>query len=152
VNKFVLNIARLVESPQTKHFPLDIDKTFRIIKYKRKAKRGLSGFGFFLPRKKGLSVKLYRRYCLFLLLMSFLIPLNVAYLYYDYYSEIELQIRKNFSSQDEESLLILFKKNPRIIYLPAASAQNHLLSLLDVSFFSPCGIILTLPTNLVLRC
>jgi hypothetical protein len=84
--------------------------------------------------------------------MSFLIPLNVAYLYYDYYSEIELQIRKNFSSQDEESLLILFKKNPRIIYLPPASAQNHLLSLLDVSFFSPCGIILTLPTNLVLRC
>jgi hypothetical protein len=84
--------------------------------------------------------------------MSFLIPLNVAYLYYDYYSEIELQIRKNFSSQDEESLLILFKKNPRIIYLPVASAQNHLLSLLDVSFFSPCGIILTLPTNLVLRC
>jgi hypothetical protein len=84
--------------------------------------------------------------------MSFLIPLNVAYLYYDYYSEIELQIRKNFSSQDEESLLILFKKNPRIIYLPVASAQNHLLSLLDVPFFSPCGIIPTLPTNLVLRC
>jgi hypothetical protein len=84
--------------------------------------------------------------------MSFLIPLNVAYLYYGYYSEIELQIRKNFSSQDEESLLILFKKNPRIIYLPAVSAQNHLLSLLEVSFFSPCGIILAPSTNLVLRC
>jgi len=97
-------------------------------------------------------VKLYRRYCLILLLMSFLIPVNVAYLYYDYYSGIELQIRKNFSSQDEESLLILFKKNPRIIYLPAASAQNHLLSLLDVSSFSPCGIIPIQPNNVVLRC
>ncbi len=97
-------------------------------------------------------MKLYRRFGLYLLLLSFLIPLNIAYLYYDYYSEIELQIRKNFSSQDEESLLILFKKNPRIIYLPAVSAQTHLLSLLEVSFFSPCGMILPPPTNLVLRC
>jgi len=84
--------------------------------------------------------------------MSLLIPLNIAYLYYDYYSGIELQIRRNFSSQDEESLLIQFKKNPRIIYLPAVSAQSHLLLLLEVSSFSPCGIILTPPTNLVLRC
>jgi hypothetical protein len=97
-------------------------------------------------------VKLYRHFGLFLLLISFLIPLNVAYLYYDYYSGIELRVRKNFSSEDEESLLILFKKNPRIIYTPAASGQNHLLSLFEVSFFSPCGIILTHLHNLVLRC
>jgi len=97
-------------------------------------------------------VKLYRRFCLFLLLLSLLIPLNVAYLYYDYYSEIELRVRKNFSSEDEESLLILFKKNPRIIYAPVVSVQNHLLSLLEVSFFPPCGIILTHLNNLVLRC
>jgi len=97
-------------------------------------------------------VKLYRRFCLFLLLLSFLIPLNVAYLYYDYYSEIELQVRKSFSSEDEESLLILFKKNPRIIYAAGVSVQNHLLSLLEVSFFPPCGIILIHLNNLVLRC
>jgi len=97
-------------------------------------------------------MKLYRRFSLFLLLLSFLIPLNVACLYFDYYSEIELRVRKNFSSQDQESLLILFKKNPRIIYMPAVSVQNLLLSLFEVSFFSPCGIILTHPQNPVLRC
>jgi len=97
-------------------------------------------------------LKLYRRYCLFLLMISFLIPLNVAYLYYGYYSEIELQIRKNFSAAEEENLLILFKKNPRIIYAPAASAQNYLPSLLEVSFLSPCGIIPTQPNDVVLRC
>ena len=97
-------------------------------------------------------MKLYHRFCLVLLLLSFLIPLNVAYLYYDYYSEIQLQVRKTFSTEDEESFLILFKKNPRIIHAPAVSLQNHLLSLLEVSFFHPCGIILTHPDNLVLRC
>jgi hypothetical protein len=97
-------------------------------------------------------VKLYRRFCLFLLLLSFIIPVNVAYLYYDYYSEIELQIRKNFSAGDEESFLTLFKKNPRIIFAPAASVQNHLFLLLQVSFFTPCGMILTCPNHLVLRC
>jgi hypothetical protein len=97
-------------------------------------------------------VKLYRRYCLFLLLMSFLIPLNVAYLNFDYYSEIELQVRKSFSAEEEESLLVFFKKNPRLIYAPVASAQNHLFPLLEVSFLPLCEIILTSPNNLVLRC
>ena len=133
---------------QKNHNFLDINKTFSIINI---------GIYFnicvcFLPRKKGLVVKLYRRFCIFLLLVSFLIPLNVAYFYYDYYSEIELRVRKHFSNEDEESLLNLFKKNPRVIYAPVASAQNHLLSLLEVSFFHPCGIILTRPNNLVLRC
>ena len=97
-------------------------------------------------------MKAYRRFCLILLLMSFLIPVNVAYLYYDYYSGIELRVRKNFSSEDEESLLVLFKKNPRIIYAPAASEQNHLLPLLEVSFLPPCGITPIQPNKVVLRC
>jgi len=97
-------------------------------------------------------VKFYRRYCLFLLLMSFLIPLNVSYLYFDYYSEIELQCRKSFSAEEEESLLVLFKKNPRNIYVPVASVQNPLLSLFTISFLPPCGIVLPSPKNLVLRC
>lgn len=97
-------------------------------------------------------MKLYRRFSFTLLLFSFLIPFNVACLYFDYYSEIELRVRKNFSTQDEESLLVLFKKNPRIIDMPAVSVQNLLLSLFEVSFFSPCGIILAHPQNPVLRC
>jgi hypothetical protein len=101
---------------------------------------------------KGLFVKFYRRYSIFLLLLSFIIPLNVGYLYFDYYSEIELQVRKNLSAEEEESLLVLFKKNPRIIYAPVASVQNHPLSLLEVTFLPFCGTILTPQTNLVLRC
>lgn len=97
-------------------------------------------------------MKLYRRYCLILLLLSFFIPLNVAYLYFDYYSEIELQVRKNFSAEEEESLLVLFKKNPRIIYMPEASVQNPLLYPLEVSFFPPGGTAPALPNNPVLRC
>lgn len=133
---------------QKNYYFLDINKTFPIIRI---------GIFFkicvcFLPRKKGLFVKLYRRFCLFLLLLSFLIPLNVACLYYDYYSDIELQVRKHFSNEDEESLLTLFKKNPRVIYSPVLSVQNHLLFLLEVSFLHPCGAILTHPKNLVLRC
>jgi hypothetical protein len=84
--------------------------------------------------------------------ISFFIPLNVAYLYYDYYSEVEFQFRKNFSAEKEESLLILFKKNPRIVYAPAASVQNYLPSLLEVSFLPPCGIIPTQPNDVILRC
>jgi hypothetical protein len=106
----------------------------------------------FFPPKKGLSVKSYRRFGLFLLLISFLIPLNVAYLYYDYYSEVEFQFRKSFSAEEEESLLILFKKNPRIIPAVAASSQTHGLSLFDISFLSSCGMILSHPNHLVLRC
>jgi hypothetical protein len=97
-------------------------------------------------------VRFYRRFGLFLLLISFLIPLNVAYLYFDYYSEVEFQFRKNFSAEKEESLLILFKKNPRIVYAPAASVQNYRPSLLEVSFLPPCGIIPTQPNDVILRC
>jgi hypothetical protein len=97
-------------------------------------------------------VKLYRHYCLFLLFLSSLIPLNVAYLYYDHYSGIELQLRKHFSNGDEESLLTQFKKNPRVIYSPMLSVKNHLLSLLEISFFHSGEVALTHPKNLVLRC
>lgn len=97
-------------------------------------------------------MKLYRRYCLFLIFLSLLIPLNVAYLYFDYYSEIELQVRKNLSAQEEESLLLLFKKNPRIIYLPGASVQNQLFSPLEIFFLPPCGSLAAPSQNPVLRC
>ncbi len=97
-------------------------------------------------------MRLYRRYFFILLLLSILIPVNVAWLYYGYYSQIELQVRKNFSSEDEESLLVLFKKNPRIIYAPAASVQNNLLFFLEVSFSFPCGILPAPSNNFVLRC
>ena len=144
----MLSIGGLTVRIQKNIFFLDINKTFPIIKI------GLyfDSCHYLLFGKKGLFVRFYRRYCLFLLLMSFIIPLNVAYLNFDYYSRIELQVRKHFSPEEEESLLVLFKKNPRLIYAPVASAQNHLFPLLEVSFLPPGGIILPSPNNLVLRC
>jgi len=97
-------------------------------------------------------VKPFRRFCFLLLLLAFLIPLNVAWLYFDYYSQIELRVRKNLSSEDNESLLVLFKKNPRNFYAPVASVQNQLISFLEFSFSSPAGIFITRLNNPVLRC
>ena len=106
----------------------------------------------FFSRQKGVSVKVYQRFCIVLLFLSLLIPLNVAYYYYDHYSEIKLQVRKHFAVEDEDSLLIQFKKNPRIIYSPVLSVQNHLHFLLEVSFLCHWEAFFTNPKDLVLRC
>ena len=97
-------------------------------------------------------MNLFRRYCFYLLLLSSFIPLNVAYLYFDYYSGIELQIRRHYSSEDEESLLTLFKKNPRVIQFPVLSIQDHILFLMEISSFLAEEVVPTHPKNLVLRC
>jgi len=95
---------------------------------------------------------LNRRYCLFLLFLSSFIPLNIAYLYYDHYSGIELKLRKHFSNADDESLLTQFQKNPRVFYSPMLSLKSHLLSLLEISFLFYNEVRLRHPQNLVLRC
>ncbi len=97
-------------------------------------------------------MKWYRRYCLFLVFLSSLIPLNVAYFYYDYHSGIELQLRKHFSNQDEEGLLTLFEKNARAIHFSVLSTQNYLLFSLQIPFFYADWVVLTHPKNPVLRC
>ncbi len=102
--------------------------------------------------KKGLTVKRYRGFCFFLLALSFLIPINVAYLYYDQYAEIELQTRKRFSNEDEESLLTLLKKNPPVLYSPGPSIQHHMISLLEVFFFQSNSFLPTDSKNPILRC
>lgn len=96
-----------------------------------------------------------KRSCIgiFLLCISFLIPLNVAYLYQDYYQGIDFLARKHFTTEDEEDFLTIVKKNPRILYYPGISVQQALTFLLELSFlqvFSPF-----LPQNVksfVLRC
>ncbi|HSR12104.1 MAG TPA: hypothetical protein VLS90_11735, partial [Thermodesulfobacteriota bacterium] len=59
----------------------------------------------------------------FLLLVSFLIPCNVAYLYHDYYEDIDCLARKHFTAADEEDLLTVLKKNPRLLYSPGPYAD-----------------------------
>jgi hypothetical protein len=70
---------------------------------------------------------------LFLLFVSFLIPLNVAYLYQDYYEDIDFLARKHFTAQDEEDLLTVLKKNPRIFNDPEPSLGHDINLLLDIS-------------------
>ncbi len=87
-----------------------------------------------------------------LLFLSFSIPFNVAYLYFDYYSDMDLMLRKHFSSDDDESLLTLFKKNPRVLHNPGLSVQDQVFALPEVSFFQTYSV---LPQDLkgpVLRC
>jgi hypothetical protein len=90
---------------------------------------------------------------IFLLSISFLIPLNVAYLYQGYYEDIDFLPRKHFTAEDKEDLLTVVKKNPRILYYPGLSVQQGLGFLLELSFlqifspFPPQNV-----KNFVLRC
>lgn len=102
--------------------------------------------------KKGFLVKRCRGFGFFLLTLSFLISFNSAYLYYDYYAEINLKVRKHFANEDEENLLTLVKKNPRVLDNPGLSIQYHMISLLRVSFFHSYSFLPTDSKNSVLRC
>lgn len=97
-------------------------------------------------------MKRYRSFYFFALAISFLNPFNMAYLYYDHYSEIDLEIRKHFSTQDKETLLTLLKKNPRILYYAELSIQNHMIFALEVSFFQSYSFLPQDSMNPVLRC
>jgi len=97
-------------------------------------------------------VKRCRGFGFFLLTLSFLISFNSAYLYYDYYAEINLKVRKHFANEDEENLLTLVKKNPRVLDNPGLSIQYHMISLLRVSFFHSYSFLPTDSKNSVLRC
>jgi len=80
-------------------------------------------------------VKRFRAILYLLLAISFFIPLNMAYLYQDYYSEIDLLPRKHVASEDEESLLVFFQKNPRILDSPGPAVQPFVTSVLYECFF-----------------
>jgi len=97
-------------------------------------------------------VKRRRGLIYFLLVLSFLIPFNVAYLYFDYYSDVDLMPRKHFSSEDEESLLALFKKSPRVLHNPGLSIQDHVFNFSEVSFFQTFSTLPRDSKNPVLRC
>jgi len=94
----------------------------------------------------------YRGLGFFLLALSILISLNVAYLYHTYYEEIDLLVRKHFSDGDEENLLTFINEDPRVLYSAGQLPQHQMVSLLEVFFFQPYY---TLPQDSktsVLRC
>ena len=93
-----------------------------------------------------------RGFGFFLLALSLLIALNVAYLYHDYYEEVDLLVRKHFSESDEENLLTFIKKNPRVFDFPGLSTQHNIISALEVFFFQPYSPILQDSSTPILRC
>ncbi len=97
-------------------------------------------------------MKLRRNICFFLLGVSFLIPLSVAYLYIDYYSEIDLQLRRHFSEVDEENFLTSTKKNPRVFFDPRLPVEQHIFSILEFPFLPGYTFLAQDSTNPVLRC
>jgi hypothetical protein len=94
----------------------------------------------------------YHGFRFFLLALSILISLNVAYLYHAYYEEVDLLVRKHFSDADEENLLTFIKKNPRVLHSPGLPIHHHVISLPEVLFFQPDSPLLQDLKTLVLRC
>ncbi len=94
----------------------------------------------------------YRSFRFFLLALSILISLNVAYLYHAYYEDIDLLVRKHFSDADEENLLTFIQKNPRVLYSPGLSIQYQVTSLPEALFFQPYSPLLQDFEISVLRC
>ena len=93
-----------------------------------------------------------RSLAIFLLAVSILIPWNVGYLYYDYYTEADLLVRKHLSAEDEDGLLNLFKENSRVLIQPGQHFQQHVISFLQVIFFQPDSLLSADPEHPVLRC
>ena len=89
---------------------------------------------------------------IFLLAVSLLIPWNVAYLYYDYYTEADFLVRKHLSAEEDEGLLSLFKENSRVLIQPGQNLQQYVISFFQVIFFQPDSLLSAAPQQPVLRC
>jgi hypothetical protein len=97
-------------------------------------------------------VKRRRNLGIFLLAISFLIPWNAAYIYYDYYTEVDLLVRKHLSEGEEDGPLSLFKENSRFIVPPGQHIQQPMISFSQVISCRPNAF---LPADLehpILRC
>ena len=97
-------------------------------------------------------MKRRRKLGIFLLAISFLIPWNVAYLYYDYYTEVDLLVRKHLSEIEEDGILSLFKENSRVLVPPGQHIQQPVISFLQVMFCQPNPFLPADPKHPVLRC
>jgi hypothetical protein len=89
---------------------------------------------------------------IFFLAVSLLIPWNVAFIYYNYYTEVDLLVRKHLSEEDDDGLLSLFKENTRVLLPPGERIQQPVFSFLPVI---SCQFNPFLPADLkqpVLRC
>jgi hypothetical protein len=116
-------------------------------------KENCSFFGEVYDRAgKRMMAKRRRTISFFLLGVSFLIPLSIAYLYITYYSEMDFQLRKHFSEVDEENFLVSVQKNPRVFSDPKLLLVQYIFSTLEFPFLPTYTFIIQDSTHPVLRC
>jgi hypothetical protein len=93
-----------------------------------------------------------RKHPRFLLIIALILPLVVAFLYYQFYDDSDLVVGKYYTKAEESDLLTFLRKNPKVFI-----AADGLFQSADIIFFETKSSHCTKPaatcqTNPILRC
>lgn len=97
-------------------------------------------------------MKQLRRYPLFLLAIALALPISVAFLYYDFYDQNDLACHTQISMADNEDLLSILRKNPKVFVAadePLLPTGNNLFTTRSIHSINPASMA---QTTSVLRC
>jgi len=97
-------------------------------------------------------MKRFRKHPLFLLAIALVLPLGVAFLYYDFYDENDLVCLKQISMADNEDLLSFLRKNPRVFVAAHEPYRSAGINLCDTKPFLSIHSASPTQTNSILRC
>jgi hypothetical protein len=97
-------------------------------------------------------MKRFRKHPLFLLAIALVLPLVVAFLYYDFYDDNDLICLKQISMADNEDLLSFLRKNPRVFVAAYEPPQSAGINLSDTKSFLSIHSASPTQTNSILRC
>ena len=97
-------------------------------------------------------MKRFRRHPLFLLAIALVLPLGVAFLYYDFYDDNDLVCLKQISMADNEDLLSFLRKNPRVYVAAHEPYRSACINLCYTKPFLSIHSDSPTQTNSILRC
>jgi hypothetical protein len=97
-------------------------------------------------------MKRLRRHRLYLLAIALVLPLGVAFLYYDFYDDNDLVCLKQISMADNEDLLSFLRKNPKVLVAADGPFQSAGMNLFETTSFHPVHPASTTQMSSVLRC
>ncbi len=97
-------------------------------------------------------MKRFRKHPLFLLAIALVLPLGVAFLYYDFYDDSDLVGLKQISMADNEDLLSFLRKNPRVFVAAHEPYRSAGINLCDTKSFLSIHSASPTQTNSILRC
>lgn len=87
-----------------------------------------------------------------LLVVVFFIPLNITYIYFQFYNEADLLGRKHFSEFDDDNFLNLSKENSQDLIPPDQFSQWSAISFCQEIFGQTYFILPSGSTHFILRC